>query len=95
VIFDRPTGMTLQKLDDSFVICGAAINTKAGMIAVTKGSDKSWGSLKDERTGTDALTLDGAMGGKRIHFRTRLLDRNKMLLVSRGFHWVQEYPFNR
>jgi hypothetical protein len=95
VIFDRPTGMTLQKLDDSFVICGAAIDTTAGMIAVTRGNDKSWGSLKYERTEGDALRLDGVMGGEKTHLRTKLLDRNKMLLVSRGFHWVQEYPFNR
>ena len=25
----------------------------------------------------------------------QLFDRNKLLLVSRGFHWIQEYPFNR
>jgi len=24
-----------------------------------------------------------------------LVDRSKLLLVSRGFHWVQDYPFNR
>jgi hypothetical protein len=25
----------------------------------------------------------------------RLVDRSKFMVVSRGFHWVQEYPFNR
>jgi len=25
----------------------------------------------------------------------QLWDRNKLLLVNRGFHWIQEYPFNR
>jgi hypothetical protein len=24
-----------------------------------------------------------------------MMDRGKMMLVSRGFHWIQEYPFNR
>jgi hypothetical protein len=30
-----------------------------------------------------------------MEMHTRLLDRNSFLLVTRGFHWVQEYPFNR
>jgi hypothetical protein len=25
----------------------------------------------------------------------QLIDRNKFLLVSRGFHWVQEFPLGR
>ena len=40
------------------------------------------------------LTLDGNMDGHKVHMPLNLVDRRKFLLVSRGFHWVQEYPFN-
>jgi hypothetical protein len=26
---------------------------------------------------------------------TRRVDHTQFLLISRGFHWVQEFPFNR
>ena len=96
VIFERPTGMTFQRMDDTFVNYGAIIDAKNGGIALTKGSDKNWNaSLKFQRPGHDQLTLDGEMDGHRFHLQLQLLDRNKLLLVNRGFHWIQEYPFNR
>jgi hypothetical protein len=27
--------------------------------------------------------------------KLKLLDRNKFTLVNRGFHWINEYPFQR
>ena len=41
------------------------------------------------------MTLDGEMDGKQIQMRLELFPREKFLLVSRGFNWIQEYPFNR
>jgi hypothetical protein len=95
VIFDRPTGVAFQKTDDTIVSYGATVDVKAATVAVTRGSEKGWGNLKFDRVGKDGLTLDGTLGGEKVHWRTRLLDRSKMMLVSRGFYWVQEYPFNR
>ncbi len=95
VIFDRPTGVAFQKMDDTFVNYAATIDAKNATIGVAKGSDKNFGSLKFERKGVDRLVLDGLLGGEKVHLPATLVDRSKMLLVSRGFHWVQEYPFNR
>jgi len=96
VIFDRPTLMTVQLPDEKFVNYGAAIDAKNGAIALTKGSDKNWkAGLQFRRLGQDQLTLDGEMDGRKLHVQLQLLDRGKLLLVSRGFHWIQEYPFNR
>jgi hypothetical protein len=30
-----------------------------------------------------------------VHMQLRLFDHKTLLLLSRGFNWVQEYPFNR
>ncbi len=65
-------------------------------IALTKYDDKKWkGSLTFERSAPDQLKLDGDMGGHKIHMQLKLVDTHKFQLVSRGFHWIQEYPFNR
>ena len=41
------------------------------------------------------MSLDGDMDGHKIRMSMRLFDHTKLLLLSRGFNWVQEYPFNR
>jgi hypothetical protein len=35
------------------------------------------------------------MDNHKMHMQLHLVDRNKFLLVNRGFNWIQEYPFNR
>ena len=96
VIFDRPTAMSFQRMDDTFANHGAAIDTAAKTIALTKGSDRSWkAQFTFDRPDSDTLVLDGDMDGHRVRMRARLFDREKFLLVSRGFNWIQEFPFNR
>ena len=41
------------------------------------------------------MTLHGEMDGKKIQMRLELFPRENFLLVTRGFNWVQEFPFNR
>jgi hypothetical protein len=48
-----------------------------------------------QRATQDLLILDGEMESHQIHMVLHLIDRNKFLLVSRGFHWIQEGAFNR
>jgi len=33
--------------------------------------------------------------GRKLRLATRLFDRTKFRLVSQGFHWIHERPFNR
>jgi hypothetical protein len=49
---------------------------------------------KTETSG-DTLRLSGVFEGEPIVVTTNRLDESKLLLASRGFHFVQEYPFNR
>jgi uncharacterized membrane protein YphA (DoxX/SURF4 family) len=96
VVFDRPEQVSFQRMDESFAGYGATINVNDKTIALTKASDKNWkANFAFQRVAEDQLTLDGNMDGHKIHAELRLLDRNKFMLVSRGFHWIQEYPFNR
>ena len=96
VVFDFPERVSFQRMDESFAGYGAAIDSNAKTIALTKNSDKSWkGNLTFQRVAEDQLILDGNMDSHTIHMKLQLVDHKKFLLVSRGFHWIQEYPFNR
>jgi len=96
VVFDFPQSITFQRMDDSFAYYGASINVNDKTIALTKYSDKNWkGNLTFQRVAENRLILDGNMDSHKIHMQLQLVDRSKFMLVSRGFHWIQEYPFNR
>jgi hypothetical protein len=73
-----------------------AIDAVAKSIAVTRAGEANWkGSLAFAQPAADRMTLAGDMNGKKIEMRLELFPREQFLLVTRGFNWVQEYPFNR
>ncbi len=41
------------------------------------------------------LTLEGRLRDDSIRARLRKIDTSKFLLINRGFHWINEFPFNR
>jgi hypothetical protein len=81
-------------MDDSFVSYDTSMNDKDKTIALTKNGDKK-ANFAFQRVAPDRLILDGDMNGHKMHMQLQLVDRTKFLLLSRGFHWISEYPFNR
>ncbi len=53
------------------------------------------GTLRFTRDGESALRLSGQLGGAAIEAVCVRLKAKDFLLMNRGFHWVNEYPFNR
>jgi hypothetical protein len=96
VIFDSPARVTFQRIDDSFARYAATINVKAKTLVLNDDVDKNWkANFTFAREAPDQLTLEGNMDGHETHLQLRLVDLNEFLLVNRGFHWIQEHPFNR
>jgi hypothetical protein len=94
--FQAPTTMSFWRMDDTFTAYGAAIDLSAKTLALTKTTDKAWkAQFTFQQPAPERLVLDGAMDGHKIRMRLHLFDRDKLMLVSRGFHWIQEAPFNR
>ena len=90
-IFDYPDRMAFQRTDDSFAPYGASVNLPDRTLALTKSDDKNWtASFTFQRPAGDQLILDGRMDNHQVHMELQLTDRNSFLLVSRGFHWIQE-----
>ena len=91
-IFDYPDEMAFQRTDDSFVPYDASVNLPHKTLALTKSDDKNWtASFTFQRPAADQLILDGRMDNHQVHMELQLIDRNSFLLVSRGFHWVQQF----
>ncbi len=96
VLFDFTTNTTFQRMDETFASFGSSINASEKTLTLTKGSDKNWkASFTYERPAQDQLAMDGTMDGHKIQMRLKLVDRSKLMLVSRGFHWINEFPYQR
>jgi hypothetical protein len=88
--------MSFQRMDDTFVQFGNTIDTSAKTLVLTRATDPQWGAnFTFDQPEPHRMTLSGAMDGKNVVMRLELWPREKFLLVTRGFNWVQEYPFNR
>jgi hypothetical protein len=44
---------------------------------------------------TNHLVLAGRLGADSVVVKLRRVDEKRFLLTSRGYHWIQEQPFNR
>lgn len=96
VVFDFPNFTSFQRPDDTFTGYGSAINEKDHTIGLNKPADKNWkASFTYSRPAPDQLVLNGSMDGHQVQMKLKLWDRDKFTLVNRGFHWINEYPFQR
>ena len=96
LIFQNPASMSFQRMDDTFQVYGAKFDDAGKRLTLTPGPNaQPSATFAIERPAPDRLILDGDMDGRKVRFDMRLLDREKFLLVSRGFNWIQERPFNR
>ena len=96
LVFDFPQFMSIRAMDDKPETYRAAIDEKAKTLAITKlGNDKWKAEFSFTRPAADQLIVEGVMDNHKIHAQMKLFDRSQFLLVTRGFHWIQDYPFNK
>jgi hypothetical protein len=96
ILFDKNSLMVFQHMNDERVYYSGTIDTKTNTLKFgPRGNGPANTTLTYTRPAPDQLIIDGPMGGHKLHMELRLYDRSKFLLVNRGFHWVQQGPFNR
>jgi hypothetical protein len=65
-------------------------------LTLRKREDPNWNTvLTYEQVSPEVMTLAGALNGSALTARLRRSEERKFLLTDRGFHWINEAPFNR
>jgi hypothetical protein len=90
----------VQAMDDSRKPYGFVYDGKAGTLELSpRGGDPKAPPLKltfkVEQADSNHLQLAGTQGGAPVVISLVRIDRASYLLVNRGFHWVNDFPFNR
>jgi hypothetical protein len=89
VVIESPDWVSIRMRDGRVVSQAAEYDVAKQVITFNKNSAFRW-----SRQDGDRLVLSTTWEGKEISIRMRRIDE-ALLLRTRGFHWVQEYPYNR
>ena len=96
IIFDYPTLATIETVNDDWKHYRLKLDPEKSTIDLSRDANpKRSAHFAYDRKTPDAMVFDGAIDGRPVHVELKREDETKFLLVSRGFHWRQDYPFNR
>jgi hypothetical protein len=108
VVFDVPNTFAVESMSGSFHFLRVAVdaNKRTLLLENFVGSqwrvefgfghgDSRWKTeFAFDQPAPDRITLDGQLESRHIHAELHR-ETPKFLLTSRGFHWINEYPFER
>jgi hypothetical protein len=95
-VFDYQGRMSIFLMSDERVRYTVDLDPKKKSIRFTSRYDPNDKfALTYLRPDGSTLQLDGMVAGRKIHALCKLEDEKQFLLMNRGFHWINERPFNR
>jgi hypothetical protein len=92
-------GFFVRRGDGSRQRFGMSYDAKANTLTARGNfaegtAGKSW-TLKALVPEPGALELEGTLADEAVRVKLRRTDRPAFPLETRGFHWVNEFPYNR
>lgn len=94
IVIDNPKFGSVQLMNDERRRFLLTLRPKTVMLA-SRDNPAQTTELAYERRGPDTLVLDGMMEGRQFHAVCRREKEKEFVLLSRGFHWINEFPYNR
>jgi uncharacterized membrane protein YphA (DoxX/SURF4 family) len=82
--------VTVHKADDSVARYNPTYDAISSNLTLGKAGMLHW-----SRADASHLALNGELDGSPFSITLHQIDKNKYLLMNRGFHWISEMPFNR
>jgi hypothetical protein len=95
LVFEWPGTIGIQYAHETQVR-GYELRLDPGPHMYTLCCDPEWkAAISFKQVEPEVLALEGTVNGKQIRGRFRRMDDSRFPLLSRGFHWINEWPFNR
>jgi uncharacterized membrane protein YphA (DoxX/SURF4 family) len=85
----------LKLMNDSLKPLNFIVDTTLKTATVFSRTDTSRKSVLHYTADSAYLTLTGVLDNDSVMYRLRKFDHRSFRLLSRGFRWVNEYPYNR
>src|ERR1051326_248979 len=95
VVFDTRLSLVAQGMNGKLLRLNAKMDFDKKTLELARRDDAQWkGNLSYSFPAEKTMLMDGQLGGQKIHMKLHRTD-GKYTLNTRGFHWINEFPFNR
>ena len=96
VIVDGTFEVFVQSMTGSHQRFLQQVNTEKKTLTLRKRESQTWrAQFNFTNTAPEILTLEGQLDGQTVRAKLHHVPEPKFMLTTRGFHWINEYPFNR
>jgi hypothetical protein len=96
MFYNTPGRLAIQLMSGSRERYDLELDEKKSTLVLSKRADPNWKTtLVYRRPQPDVLFMEGPFDGHKVRVRLRRTEPPEFLLVTRGFHWINERPFNR
>jgi len=95
VVFGYPGTFAVQLGNDSRQRYLLKLDAAKKTLGLKKRDDPEWQTtISYRQPGPGLLLLEGPLDGHKLRVKLRHTEIPQFRLVNRGFHWINEYPFN-
>jgi hypothetical protein len=96
VLFEEPAYITIQLQSGGRKYYAVSLNTVNHKIILSDMNNPAWQRvLTTSESAPDVVSLESKGEGVPAHLKMHKLKDTQFVLKSRGFNWINEYPFNR
>jgi len=95
LVFDSGR-VAVQTATDLYERFGTQFDQEKRTLTLRRRADPGWNTvLTYEQVSPEVVTLAGKLNGSEMTARLHRSEERKLLLTDRGFHWINEVPFNK
>jgi hypothetical protein len=95
VVFDYPGILAVQTMPGAWHRYLQTLDPATRTLALSRNSPAWSCTLTYTQPRPNLLTLSGTLDGRQVVVKLHHEDPGKFLLIRRGFHWINELPYNR
>jgi hypothetical protein len=96
VAFEFPTVVQVRTMDGTPRYFNTEFDTRKNTVTFSMGREKDKKYVMTYvRPDVEHLVLQGQLQGEALVIKLKKIDDSKFLLISRGYHWINELPLNR
>jgi uncharacterized membrane protein YphA (DoxX/SURF4 family) len=95
LIIEFDKNAQIKFMNDKIEWVNFNVDTVEHLITFNSYSDTMDKSILSYKMNDSSLTLTGNLFDDSAYIRLKKVDPNSFNLMNRGFHWINEYPFNR
>ena len=95
LVIDQKNYANVKMINDSINYYSFKLDSNLTKVSIRKRNDTTVTNNFTIQKKDSLLTLSGILDSDTLLIKCKSRDLSKIRLINRGFHWVNEYPYNR